>query len=108
MSKTKDPSATTDMTVKVRDYTEQTAVVTQYGMRYPDGTIQWDKDDNTNYTVRFDSIVAGNSVTSMDWRRVLEKRAKTANIDVDDYASQHQLIKRTVVLAVTTAEDVTA
>lgn len=98
---------TTNLTVKVKDQGAHTNIETQYGMRYPDDRIRWTQDaEGTAVTIHFDRLAAGNSLTVSDWHNLLGRRAQKASIDVEEYISQHTLVKRTIVLVTTEPEGV--
>lgn len=101
-----DKNTTTKLTSEVPDYGAQTQAFPQHGMRYPDGRIQWVSTRTPNYsaTVYFDKLAAGDEGTQDDWNRIVRQRAASANIDPAEYAAGHQLVKRTVILAVTEME----
>jgi hypothetical protein len=80
---------------------------TQYGVRQPDGTVIWDGVRYKLGTILFDALALkpDNHSQHRNWREYLDERAEAANVDKDEYAAKHQLIKRSVVVAVTAAED---
>jgi hypothetical protein len=96
----------TDMTLKVHDYQPATDVITQYGMRYPDGTIKWGQSDSSLNPVVFKHLQQGATNAVRRWEESLAKRAKDASLDLEEYSGQHMLVKRTVVVAVTVNEEV--
>lgn len=88
---------------------------TQHGMRQPDGTIVWARirhnlRNGSQRTVDFHRMDPSNSSYNetqiADWGAILQDRATYANLPVDEYAKGYQLVKRSVVLAATDAEDV--
>ena len=104
-----------DYTFRIPDLGENIQQHTQHGMRNPDGTVVWGemrytfRNGNTRLVQfhRLDpSSEQHSSGCAMDWQTVLADRAKAANMDVDEYAAQHQLVKRTVILVATASEDV--
>lgn len=81
-----------------------TEIYTQFGMRYPDGTIKWGYEhESYDGTLRFENL--STEATAQTWRSRLERRAAAANIQISEYMEGHELLQRTVVVAVTKAED---
>lgn len=71
----------------------------QFGMRYPDGSILWDSDearDAATPAIYFKEVHERKNSAARDWIRLLESRARKANIDPSWYAEQHQLVARDV------------
>lgn len=97
---------TTPLTIKVPDYKPDTSMVTQYGMRYPDGTVKWTDDGASHNSVNFERLHNGNGSTAMQWADRLGNRARNANVDVEEYVAQHQPLKRTVIVVTTVSEEV--
>ena len=78
---------------------------TQFGMRYPDGTIKWGYDHEAyGGSTFFEGLDEGERAGA--WRKRLERRAAAASIQFSEYLEGHQLIKRTVIVAVTGFEEV--
>lgn len=79
----------------------------QYGMRFPDGSIQWDSMPYKLGRISFDALVKTRktSGTNQDWTQYLNTKAAEAKIDPEQYAKSHQLIRRSVIVAITEAED---
>lgn len=103
MSKT----TTTDLAFKVQDYGQDTHVLPQYGMRYPNGDIIWvQARTHHGHTVSFAKLAKDHAYSMEAWDEGLRAAAKAAKIDAAEYAEGHQLVKRTVIVAVTEAEDV--
>lgn len=97
---------TTEMLFKVHDYKQDTTVITQYGMRYPDGKIKWGQEGSTLNPLYFKSIHDGHSQQVRVWNEALEKRAKEASVELESYAAGHRILKRTVIVAITGSEEV--
>lgn len=99
-----DITTTSNYTTALPDYRGENVVSTQFGMCYPDGTIRWGSDNS----IAFHKLVEGNTTTATtaDWRSILRRRGTAASVDLEEYIAAHQLIKRTIVWAVTEAEDV--
>lgn len=90
---------------------------TQYGVVWPDGTTTWQfisrGPGGTQITIA--ALVPGADTTGHNessvkwsasyWDELLENRASAALLDVEEYRDRHRFIKRTVVLAVTAAEE---
>lgn len=79
---------------------------TQYGMRYPDGGILWETEPSLTASTHFKNLVDDDGPAAQKWRTTLEHRAYGMSLDPTDYINGHQLIKRTVVVAITDREDV--
>lgn len=99
-------TSTTNVTIAVDDHGTDTTVLTQYGMRYPDGTVKWGNDGSSIGAIDFGQLRAGHDDPVSAWGRRLRERATVASLDVKTYADQHQLLKRTIVVAVTAPEEV--
>jgi hypothetical protein len=97
---------TTEMLFKVHDYNPDTTVITQYGMRYPDGSVKWGQDGSTLNPLYFKSIHDGHASQTRIWKEALAKRATDANVELEAYTAGHTIIKRTVIVAITGSEDV--
>lgn len=89
----------------IEDENPKIETLHQYGMTYPDGTIRWDHDPGGR-TVNFRKLAAGSTTEDEDWGKLLEARAKAAAIPLADYEQAHQMIRRTITIAVTVPEDV--
>lgn len=100
-------TTSTDMAFKVQDYGQDTHVLPQYGMRYPNGDIIWvQARTHHGHTVRFAGLAEDNPNSMATWDEGLMRAAEAAKIDATEYSEGHQLVKRTVIVAVTEAEDV--
>ena len=81
--------------------------ITQYGVRFPDGTTSWEVVPSTNLDIK--ALVEeadprhGNHMDG--WLQVTRDRAAAAKIDKALYREQHRFIKRTVILSVTDTEE---
>ena len=117
MSKTRVAgSSVGSITVQLDNYFAGHVTTPQYGMRYPDGTITWDKDiaeDAAGISaVYFKELLEAtrNGATQhrvvLDWKRLVERRARVANLDPEWYADQHQLVARDVNIFTTEPHDV--
>lgn len=80
---------------------------TQYGLRYPDGSIDWNYTQVGNpaykQTVTVESLIGGKGRADA-LELVLAERAKAASIDLDEYRAGYAFVKRTVVVAGTEPE----
>ncbi|QWY82816.1 hypothetical protein PP641_gp076 [Arthrobacter phage SilentRX] len=112
-------NTTYDLTVKVSTHNQQVTSETQYGVQFPDGSITWGiinptagayhqihvvdlvRDQHPMLVVKG---VSGQSVHN--WKELLKRRADEARIDIADYAEMHTLMKRTLMLSATAAEEV--
>lgn len=103
MSKTE---STTDFNVAIKDHGTTTEMMTQYGMRYPDGTVKWGTETESGQTVQFAWIENPGNNHTFVWNGWLADRAKKARVDEKEYRAQHQRLKRTVIVAITEAEEV--
>lgn len=102
-------TATTNTTISIPDNEQHTSVSTRYGMRFPDGTINWEHGYQTTSGRRvYWGVIAtnGHRQEMEDWGSHLKSTAKNAHVDPEEFAAQHQPVKRTIVVAVTEAEDV--
>lgn len=99
-----DITTTSLHSVKLPDYRGENVVSTQFGMRYPDGNIQWGYDYHPTGAIRFEDL--DNGAVTQAWRRRLEERAAAANIQISEYLEGHELLQRTVIVAVTEAKEV--
>lgn len=94
----------TQLTVSLPDK-PATAIHTQLGMRYPDGTILWGYDhESVGGSIRFDHL--DGEMVARQWRQRLTRRAEAASIQVSEYIEGHELVKRTIIIAVTEHEEV--
>ena len=100
--------STTPLTVQVPDHEAQTVIETQYGMRFPDGTIGWSVIDGSRAgeNINVQKIHERNPNAVAAWDRTRDAVADRAKMDRGEYYSQHDIVKRTVVLVVTTIEEV--
>jgi hypothetical protein len=98
---------TTATTIAIPDNEPHTTVQTQYGMRFPDGTHQWETMQvGGGRYVTFGALAKAEPGTNgLYWNDYLEGRAQSAHVDPEAYAKSHQLVKRTVILVTTGAED---
>ena len=100
---------TIDFTTRITAYGDESKLHHQYGMRYPDGTIRWDKDGDG---IEFWRLTSDNESSAErdryvnKWAETLERRANNARIDVETYTNGHTLIKRFIMVAVTIFEEV--
>jgi hypothetical protein len=84
-------------------------------MRQPDGSTVWTELRHQligGYycTVQFHKLDRDSKDWSInasnEWQQIVEDRAKLALLDPKEYVKGYQLVKRTVILAATEAEDV--
>lgn len=97
----------TPMTIAVPNNEAQTVVQSQYGMRFPDGSHVWETMvvGGGRY-VTFGALARPDSGTNgRYWNSYLIEKAKDARVEPEAYAKSHQLVKRTVILVTTGAED---
>jgi hypothetical protein len=103
-------TSTDPTTLSIPTYQQHTIVEAQYGMRFPDGTIRWTLIDNgaKSTNIYFHELVdpKPNSYTPGNWEKHLIRKAEAASVDLAEYTAQHQLVKRTIVIAVTKTEEV--
>ena len=83
----------------------ETSTATQFGMRYPDGSVKWTHDHDA-YSIWFEEIANGRSSALEDWNKRLDRRAQEAMIDPESYADGHTLLKRSIIVVTTKAEEV--
>jgi hypothetical protein len=87
-----------------------TEIGIEYGCRYPDGTYQWREFKSSGGgTHSFERLIKGGSAnvgTEYAWGELLKMKAKQASVDLEEYAAQHTLVKRTVILVTTEPEEV--
>lgn len=96
--------AQSSITIRIANEDPRVDVHHEYGMRYPDGTIKW-RGDTDNYSTLFGALAEGNAHQAEQWRKTLESRANAAKIDLHAYTAAHQLIRRSITIAVTAPED---
>lgn len=82
--------------------TTEAEIITKhiYGMRYPDGTTNWDATYKTYENAATDDDAR------QQWINKLREKAQELHIDPDVYATGHVLLKRTVIVSITEAEEV--
>lgn len=95
--------------IEISDVGPSQHVATQYGMRYPNGAVRWTK----TVVHGGQTIVFGGLREECQryhdveyWNRDLKVRAADAMVDEGEYRAAHQLIKRTVIVVTTEAEEV--
>ena len=94
------------VSIDLPDNEPLTKTFTQYGMRYPDGRVRWVKDHPIGSTpVDFQQLSERHPQTLAIWDAHLQQRAAAANIQLSEYREGHELIKRTIIVAVTDAEE---
>lgn len=100
--------SSSDMTIKIDSEEQSIDQHTMYGMRYPNGEIRWVFDAHTNrmHEVRFAGLAASEFRDRQEWDELLTLRAQAAQLNMAEYKAQHQLVKRTVIVSITTPEDV--
>lgn len=102
-----DKTTTSTHSMQLPDYKAQNKVVTQFGMRYPDGTIKWDSDALYDGAplVQFRLLAEEAHTACTRWDDLLNSRSQKALVDRAEYEAGHQLIKRSIMWAVTEAEN---
>lgn len=115
---TESTTPTTEYTLKIAESGVHIDTLTQYGCRYPDGTVRWNNDSYSGHwglvTVDFAQIhdspfIPGRTNAHKNyWNDLIEVRAKAANIDKQVYADMHQWIKRTLIVSISEEEDIVA
>ena len=110
----KKPSSSTAVTIPDSRDTHIKQEI-QYGVVWPDGTHTW-KEISRGVgasAIQISTLVLGVDDPDYDamsqwqadyWTELVEGRARSAKLDVDEYKDLHHFIKRTVVLAVTATE----
>ena len=83
----------------------ETSTVTQFGMLYPDGSVKWAYDHDA-YSIGFEDIANGRISILEDWNKRLDRRAREAMIDPETYADGHTLLRRSIIVVTTKAEEV--
>lgn len=101
-----DLHATSKITVDVPVHATGMTSITQYGMRYPDDTVVWVWEQDPRGDTHFVDLANGNYSATYNFTNRLKKRAESARLDVDQYIAEHQLLKRTIFVGTTDAEDV--
>lgn len=97
--------AQSSVTITIENEDPRVEVLQEYGMRYPDGSVKW-SGDTANFSVSFRGLAEGNRHQAEQWSKTLESRAAASKIDLASYTAAHQLIKRSIIAAVTAPEDV--
>ena len=100
--------STTPLTIQVPDHEAATTIETQYGMRFPDGTIAWSVVDGSRAgeNIYVQRIHEQNANAVAAWDRTRDAVADRAKLDRGEYGNMHDIVKRTVVLVVTAIEEV--
>lgn len=87
--------------------------INQYGVRWADGTIEWDRTECTKgYPIWFSDIIPEADEDHQDaysrnrWNELMMHRSKTAMMTIEDYMDTFRFLKRTVILSVTEAREV--
>lgn len=107
-----DEQRSTKREILIPDYNDGTHIATEYGCRYPDGTIRWRSwTDTGNIDWSYACIIPGSDVpfsadVARRWAKTLARRAEAANIQTSDYIEDHTFLKRTVILVTTAPEEV--
>lgn len=83
--------------------TGRVVTLTEYGMKYPDGSIDW-TTTRCNISIQT-SIVERKGYDY--WTDRMHSRAKAANMSVEDYANAHTILERTVIVSITDAKEYT-
>lgn len=100
------------LTLSVHNYQPGVETLTQYGVRFPDGTITWARiETNRNRDIIIADLVPHpgeivGAYSRMDWDELLKHRAERAKLDLAEYTNGHDFVKRTLVIAITAFEDV--
>lgn len=101
---------TTALTLDVNDEGASHHIVKQHGMRYPDGTVRWDKDRGDlgfdGYDMWFQNIAEDANNSRSHWKDRLRQRAAKAKVDPEQYALGHTALTRNVIVVITEAEEV--
>jgi hypothetical protein len=98
--------------IGVPDDTDGTHIQTEYGCRFPDGHHEWGSfTSNGNVPFAYASIIptSGKEYSTramQEWRASLERKARSASIHPAEFIEEHTLVKRTVILVTTSAEEV--
>lgn len=92
----------TNHTIEIPD--EEVAIQshTGYGMRYPNGEVSWGSDNGISFKLLAEEVIGAKT----QWVSLVARRAEGANINPVKYLEQHQLIKRTITVAITAPEEV--
>lgn len=101
---------TSNHTIELHDNEPTIASFTQYGVRFPDGEINWTMiDRGSDYkNIWISDLVPGGAYKSRyskdNWAEMLKSRAEKAKLSLQKYTEMHEFIQRTVMVAVTAAE----
>jgi anti-sigma regulatory factor (Ser/Thr protein kinase) len=77
----------------------------QYGMKFPNGNVEWNTVQTNRGTLSVERIADGTGTSRSAWSDHLTLVAKEAKANAYDYSNGHKIITRTVVVAVTEAAD---
>lgn len=91
---------------------------TMYGMRYPDGNIVWDKElpnrERSMCRSTFKELALEPDrpgykwkTHRQDWVNLMTERASIANLDLDEYMAEHQLVARKITMIIEEPVDFT-
>lgn len=96
----------TPFTINIEHDDVAITTATMYGMRYPNGIIQWvsDKGGYGFGTIDFQKLAERDGYRMELWGKVLDGRAEDAKVDRDTYGAGHQLVKRSITIAITAPE----
>lgn len=84
------------------------SAITQYGMRFPDESVNWEAEFTCEggSKIKWGRLADGDRHHVYAWNQHLAKQASAVRIDATTHINGHQLIKRTVIVSVTGAENV--
>ena len=104
-----------ELIIKIEDESVRIDTHTQYGMRYPNGEIEWDRLPGTRGIDGFplhvrDLAVKDGSHSNFGvgqrWTKHMEEQADKVKIDRAEYAVGHRIVKRSIIVSVTATEEV--
>lgn len=85
--------------------------VNQYGVRWADGTIEWDRTEcKQGFNIYFSDVIdtdedAQDAYSRNRWDELMKHRATTARMSIEDYMDTFRFLTRTVILSVTEARE---
>jgi hypothetical protein len=91
-------------TIELHNGTDSRVIsVTQYGMQYPNGLVQWDALNIKGREYAISDLLTSKAL-GYDWQQELTRRAETAGMNPYDYSNLHRIVERQVMVGVTEAQ----
>lgn len=97
--------AETKIEVKITNEDVHISKHTLFGMKFPDGTIEWAVLDTDRGAVNVQRLAEGEKETVLRWNTVLMRRAQAALIDVTQYKEGHTIVQREIIFSAGAVEE---